>query len=167
MSASSDPVHPEFAVISSRLQSFVDWPRSKKQRPIELSTAGFFYKGTYDRVTCFCCGGGLSRWDDKDDPWEQHALWLSKCPFLILRKGEQFIEEVKEKYYSYKREEQKVDVDDVKLNDKTVCKICYLKEYDIVFIPCGHVACSGCSESMEKCPFCRKSIIDSVKIFFP
>lgn len=92
------PDHPEYAVISARLRSFADWPRNMKQKPAELSAAGFFYTGVGDRVKCFSCGGGLKDWDDGDQPWEQHALWLSKCNFLKLIKGETYIQSVKEKY---------------------------------------------------------------------
>lgn len=92
------PDHPEYAVISARLRSFADWPRNMKQKPAELSAAGFFYTGVGDRVKCFSCGGGLKDWDDGDQPWEQHALWLSKCNFLKLIKGDAYIQSVKEKY---------------------------------------------------------------------
>ncbi|KAL5292470.1 IAP1 family protein [Megaselia abdita] len=92
------PDHPEYAVISARLRSFGDWPRNMKQKPAELSAAGFFYTGVGDRVKCFSCGGGLKDWDDGDQPWEQHALWLSKCNFLKLIKGEAYIQSVKDKY---------------------------------------------------------------------
>jgi hypothetical protein len=45
-----------------------------KQRPQELSDAGFYYSGKGDRVCCFSCGGGLKDWEEGDNPWEQHAI---------------------------------------------------------------------------------------------
>lgn len=100
------PDHPEYAVISARLRSYADWPRHMKQKPHELSAAGFFYTGVGDRVKCFSCGGGLKDWDDGDQPWEQHALWLSNCNFLKLIKGEAYIESVKENYKKQQEQQQ-------------------------------------------------------------
>lgn len=69
---------PEYAIEMDRLQSFNEWPKSMKQKPEQLSDAGFFYTQKGDRVICFSCGGGLREWEeDDDDPWEQHALWYN------------------------------------------------------------------------------------------
>ncbi|TDG50392.1 hypothetical protein AWZ03_003297 [Drosophila navojoa] len=88
------PEYPEYAIESARLRSFEDWPRNMKQKPQQLAEAGFFYTGVGDRVRCFSCGGGLKDWDDNDEPWEQHALWLGQCRFLKLIKGQLFIDSV-------------------------------------------------------------------------
>ncbi|XP_039967145.1 death-associated inhibitor of apoptosis 1 [Bactrocera tryoni] len=92
------PEYPEYAIEAARLRSFAEWPRNMKQRPKELADAGFFYTGTGDRVKCFSCGCGLKDWDDDDEPWEQHALWLPKCRYLNLLKGQSYIESVAAKY---------------------------------------------------------------------
>lgn len=86
--------HPEFKIESHRLNSYVDWPRTMKQKPKELAEAGFYYTGKGDRVICFSCGGGLKHWDETDIPWEQHAMWYSKCEYLKLVKGQQYIDEI-------------------------------------------------------------------------
>ncbi|XP_034658555.1 LOW QUALITY PROTEIN: death-associated inhibitor of apoptosis 1 [Drosophila subobscura] len=88
------PEYPEYAVESARLRTFEEWPRNLKQKPIQLAEAGFFYTGVGDRVRCFSCGGGLKDWDDNDEPWEQHALWLSQCRFVKLMKGQLYIDAV-------------------------------------------------------------------------
>lgn len=88
---------PEFAIETARLRSFDDWPKTIKQKPQQLSDAGFFYTQKGDRVRCFSCGGGLRDWDENDDPWEQHALWFSNCEYLKLIKGQEYIDSVKEK----------------------------------------------------------------------
>lgn len=75
------------SIETARLRSFDVWPKSMKQTPKKLSDAGFFYTKTGDCVICFSCGGGLCDWDEEDDPWEQHALWHSKCDYLQLIKG--------------------------------------------------------------------------------
>lgn len=92
------PEVPEYAIETARLRSFAEWPRHMKQRPEQLAEAGFFYTGVGDRVKCFSCGGGLKDWDDDDEPWEQHALWMSKCRFVKLMKGESFIESTANKF---------------------------------------------------------------------
>uniref|UniRef100_A0A0A1XBF2 Apoptosis 1 inhibitor n=1 Tax=Zeugodacus cucurbitae TaxID=28588 RepID=A0A0A1XBF2_ZEUCU len=92
------PEYPEYAIEAARLRSFAEWPRNMKQRPKELADAGFFYTGTGDRVKCFSCGCGLKDWDDDDEPWEQHALWMPKCRYLNLLKGHNYIENIAAKY---------------------------------------------------------------------
>lgn len=91
------PDHPEYAIESARFRSFEDWPKTMKQKPQELSDAGFFYTQKGDRVKCFSCGGGLRDWDENDVPWEQHALWFSKCEYLKLIKGQEYIDSILEK----------------------------------------------------------------------
>ncbi|KAH9382276.1 hypothetical protein HPB48_013541 [Haemaphysalis longicornis] len=45
-----------------------------------------------DYTQCFHCGGVLCNWDASDDPWEEHARWFPRCQFVLLSKGEAFIE---------------------------------------------------------------------------
>lgn len=91
------PEFPDKAVEAQRIESYVDWPKTIKQRPQELSDAGFFYTGKGDRVQCFSCGGGLKDWEENDDPWEQHGMWYGKCEYLKLMKGAAFIEKMAQK----------------------------------------------------------------------
>lgn len=85
------PEYPNYAIEAKRLESYEDWPKFMKQKPKELSDAGFFYTGKSDRVKCFSCGGGLKDWEAEDEPWEQHAMWYSNCEYLKLMKGEAYI----------------------------------------------------------------------------
>lgn len=189
------PDYPEYAIESARLRSFDDWPKTLKQKPKQLSDAGFFYTQKGDRVICFSCGGGLRDWDENDDPWEQHALWFSKCEYLQLVKGQEFIDRVKAN--QAKAEEEKncatsssqescashasasaaaqvaelmaedEDLQENKLCDSRLCKICYSSEYNTAFFPCGHVvACTKCASSVTKCPLCRKPFEKVMRVFF-
>lgn len=88
------PEYPEYAIETARLRTFAEWPINMKQKPAQLAEAGFFYTGVGDRVKCFSCGGGLKDWDDNDEPWEQHALWMGKCRYVKLMKGDTYIETV-------------------------------------------------------------------------
>ncbi|KAG8229321.1 hypothetical protein J437_LFUL007129 [Ladona fulva] len=47
-----------------------------------------------DQTICFHCGGGLKDWEDDDVPWVEHAKWFSKCHFLNLVKGKEFISDI-------------------------------------------------------------------------
>lgn len=87
------PEYPNYAIEAKRLESYEDWPKFMKQKPKELSDAGFFYTGKSDRVKCFSCGGGLKDWVAEDEPWEQHAMWYSNCEYLKLMKDEAYIAE--------------------------------------------------------------------------
>lgn len=48
-------------------------------------------------MRCFHCSGGLRSWQHEDDPWEEHAKWFPKCPFLELVKGEAYVQQVQSK----------------------------------------------------------------------
>jgi hypothetical protein len=39
------PTFPNYSTNKNRMQSFVTWPAGSKQKPQELSNAGFFYQG--------------------------------------------------------------------------------------------------------------------------
>lgn len=189
------PDYPEYAIESARLRSFGDWPKTLNQKPKQLSDAGFFHahkKG--DRVICFSCGGGLRDWDENDDPWEQHALWFSKCEYLQLVKGQEFIDRVKANQAKVDEENncgsslqesgastasasaaaqvvelmaQNEDPHENKLCDSRLCKICCCSEYNTAFFPCGHVvACAKCASSITKCPLCRKPLEKVMRVFF-
>lgn len=88
------PVYSDYNTYEQRLASYKEWPISLKQRPKELSEAGFYYTGKGDKTLCFHCGGGLKNWEESDDPWEQHAKWFSCCEYLALQKGAKYIADV-------------------------------------------------------------------------
>ncbi|KAJ0183550.1 hypothetical protein K1T71_001526 [Dendrolimus kikuchii] len=78
--------HPKYSCKIMRLNSFIDWPRCMRQRPVDLAAAGFFYTGQGDKVLCFQCGGGLKDWEPEDDPWQQHVQWFNQCVYVKQRK---------------------------------------------------------------------------------
>lgn len=184
---SKGPHNQDKITYESRLATFHNWPRSMKQRPADLAEAGFYYTGAGDQTLCFYCGGGLKDWEENDDPWEQHGLWFSKCVFVNLKKGKDFIEEVKRKAdpqlpvpgtsgtqktkeeptqaeaLSDKCEKVKLESD---VTEKTLCKICYKNELGVVFLPCGHiVACVDCAAALKTCAVCRKPLEATVRAF--
>lgn len=176
--------YPEYTLEATRLQTFRDWPKHMKQKPFQLAEAGFFYTLIDDRVKCFSCGGGLKDWDADDDPWQQHALWLSDCNFLKLMKGQIYIDSVINLFMREKQlatnELESIPSPSSKCveliapkpsmattTDDKFCKICYVNEYNTAFLPCGHVvACAQCASSVIKCPLCRQPFIDIMRVYF-
>ena len=39
------PAHPSYSTYDARIQSYSNWPSTLKQKPQQLSEAGFFYEG--------------------------------------------------------------------------------------------------------------------------
>lgn len=92
------PQFPFYDYHGARFSSFTWWPEANKPSADELSAAGFFWTTKDDRVICFSCGGGLSDWDENDNPWEQHALHYGECEYIQLMKGSEYVAMVKEKF---------------------------------------------------------------------
>lgn len=168
-------IHPEYSKERHRYQSFVAWPYTKPE-PRKLAEAGFFYIGVDDSVCCFCCGIGLKAWDENDDPCKQHALHLRQCQYLKLIKGQAFIDSVKDEAIQKTRISQRgaqpqleIQLQNCSISSEKdkLCKICYINEYETVFLPCGHVvACVKCASSFKKCPVCRNSFTNVAQIYF-
>lgn len=92
------PYHSGYATEQSRLDSFREWSTNLVQHPNDLSKAGFYYYGLKDMVKCFYCNGGLRNWDPIDEPLVEHARWFPKCSYIRQLRGEDFIEQVRERY---------------------------------------------------------------------
>lgn len=173
---SSEINHPDYSAYNNRLESFVNWPISVRQRPDELADAGFFYIGTGDRVKCFACGGGLKDWQIDDIPWDEHALWYGdECMYVKHSRGEDFVKRIKERY-ELKKQQNNILVTSTEpvvndavfvANNNQFCKICYVNDVDTIFMPCMHVvACGNCAFMLKDCPMCRKPISKRQRIYF-
>ncbi|WP_185964225.1 baculoviral IAP repeat-containing protein, partial [Klebsiella pneumoniae] len=88
-------VFPKYKYCSVRLETFKNNPVFKYSnlKAEDLAEAGFFHTGKEDQTICYYCGGGLRNWEEDDSPWEQHAMWFSRCPFLLVSKGQDFVDE--------------------------------------------------------------------------
>jgi E3 ubiquitin-protein ligase XIAP len=167
-----------------------------KQKPHQLSDAGFYYTGVGDKVCCYYCGGGLKDWEEEDDPWENHAMWYGKCKYVKTVKGDLFIKKMNEKRElllnktsddnknnennnnknndNNKNNENNDNNKNNKNNEEDddidigKCKICFENDYNTVFIPCGHIiACAKCSLSVTKCPACRQPFERVINVYYP
>lgn len=172
------PHHSDYATFFVRLQTYTTWPKSRKQTPIELCKAGFFYSGSSDETICFHCGGGLRDWEDDDDPWEQHAFWFKRCAYVLLEKGPNFVMEVNERLSKPAVEvmeecqvENWIPVDECEKNshqvaDYNLCKICLSNERNILFLPCKHIlACLDCTLRLTDCAICRTPLKGFIRVF--
>lgn len=170
--------YPMYARIEERLETFKNWPKSLKQKPKELAEAGFFYINVGDKTVCFCCGVGCKFWEEHDVPWEEHAKWSPNCTFLLLKKGNEFVNRIKRKETEcllLEHTEAAVESDDNKkvitdkegatAENKILCKVCLDKEMGVVFRPCGHSACVECALALKNCHICRSQIDEFIRIF--
>lgn len=192
---SDEMSNPKYAIETDRLKSYKDWPISIKQKPHQLSGAGFYYTGVGDKVCCYYCGGGLKDWEEEDDPWENHAMWYGKCKYVKTVKGDDFIKKMNEKREflllnknssddkkkdneenneknnnnnKEDKENQEENQEEKEEDDIGKCKICFENDYNTVFIPCGHIiSCAKCSLSVTKCPACRQPFERVIKVYYP
>ena len=67
----------------NRLQSFLKWPNDAKAYASQLSSAGFYFSGEVDEVTCFACNGKIKDWKDTDVPIQKHKEMFPTCPLIL------------------------------------------------------------------------------------
>ena len=146
-----------------------------------------FYTGTEDKVKCFFCEVEIGIWERTDDPVIEHRKWSPNC--ALLRKGKtsnvpiSFLEFLKlfpkpdecgAKQTNTQSDNKRKDTHFDKISPETpksnakLCKICYENEFNMVFLPCGHVTtCTKCAERLFRCPICRSYIENYHRIYFP
>nr|BDT62444.1 MAG: baculoviral IAP repeat-containing protein [Melicertus latisulcatus pemonivirus] len=86
--------YTDFATYEKRLESFSGWSKNSTLKTSDFANAGFYYCGISDHVCCFHCGGGLRDWKNGVDPSIEHARWYPSCKFMMLTKGESFINKI-------------------------------------------------------------------------
>lgn len=91
-------VHPEFSSFSSRLKTFKLFPLNISQNKYTLSECGLKYSGVDDVVECFCCGVILHNWERLDDPWIEHCRFSPRCLYVLLMKGNKYVQNILSKY---------------------------------------------------------------------
>jgi len=81
-----DPIfNMEMGCWKRRLETFKDWPYSIT--PEELVNVVLYWTKERDRCTCYFCGVCLGEWSKDDNPWLEHAIYSSDCPFIRLYKN--------------------------------------------------------------------------------
>ena len=94
----SVPTHPGYTSFHSRLKSFEHFPSNFFQNKYALAECGLKYTGVEDIVECFCCGLILYNWKREDDVWIEHCRYNPKCIYVLLMKGNLFVQKVLSKY---------------------------------------------------------------------
>jgi len=52
------------------------------------------------------------------------------------------------------------------VTDTSKCIICFEREREVLFYPCGHISCcQTCGKAQQQCPVCRAAVKDVVKTF--
>ncbi|UXX41898.1 iap-3 [Psilogramma increta granulovirus] len=164
---SNTPVHQQYTNYTTRLESFVNWSSSVSHK--HLAEAGFFYVGDRDITVCFWCNVRLHQWCSGDDVWAEHARYFPSCGFVINTKGINFVQLVLSDECVIKS----AAVNDNTNNDNggstntaIICKICFDRNCNVCFTPCGHVfACNECAYSLNNCPLCRAKA-SVMRLFF-
>ncbi|UYE99048.1 MAG: iap-3 [Betabaculovirus sp.] len=152
------PIHQQYINFTSRLQSFSKW--SCVLSPEHLADAGFFYENTQNTTVCFWCDGRLNNWCSDDDAWNEHARWFPTCEYVAKINSEYYAEMMKSESCVIRRVDEVVEV--------MICKICFVRNCDVCFTPCGHVfVCGECALSLKstKCPMCRADT-SIMRLFF-
>lgn len=150
-----------------------------------------FLIGESDKVICFQCNGGLKGWDPEDDPIEEHIKWFSDCEYVSSIKGnhvsnnksntssgycsddsdppsslEMEFEEPKVLSSEDKEETNSLKLENDRLKQERLCKICVEKDIGVVFVPCGHyVTCLYCAPVFDSCPMCRTQVKQFIRAF--
>lgn len=158
---------PFFVDYEIRLNTFKKTGRRTyiKRHCKELARAGFFYSGKDDETICFYCGGGIKNWEPEDNPWEEHARWFTRCLFVFINKGVDFINSsigrrVEDRLIKRNRPSNKTE------NRSLQCNVCWCNEKEVVFLPCRHCCvCVSCSESLSKCVVCRESVMTKLEVY--
>uniref|UniRef100_A0A8C6QZ49 Baculoviral IAP repeat-containing protein 1a-like n=2 Tax=Nannospalax galili TaxID=1026970 RepID=A0A8C6QZ49_NANGA len=76
-----------FANEDLRLDTFKNWPHDSPAGVAALVRAGLFYTGKKDIVQCFSCGGCMEKWEEGDNPLEDHTKFFPNCVFLQSMKS--------------------------------------------------------------------------------
>lgn len=173
-----------------RLKTFdgVDWPHNFIS-PAKLAKTGFYYIGPYDQVFCYFCKVAVWLWEMGDDEVKEHSKWSPCCPLLRRRLTTNVplepTSDLDELLPPYSIDE--VDTYDIPKLDirpgsysetkfpeqhrchepNMLCKICFVKQYNVAFMPCRHVVtCYNCAQTAICCPICRQNKEIMIRVFF-
>lgn len=121
----SFPTYPEYITFTSRLQTYDMLPSKIPQNKYLLADCGFIYRGVKDVVECFSCGLVLHDWKKDDIPWIEHSRHNPECIYVLLSKGNHFVEYVKTKCG---RAKCNCEIESYQINlthkrTKTICKL--------------------------------------------
>jgi len=92
--------YPENAQLSNRRDGYLRCNHNTSGGAVNTNLcaeAGLFCCGDINFGKCYFCGSGLKEWDEEDDAWEMHAWLHPKCAYLLLSKGQDYVNEILER----------------------------------------------------------------------
>ncbi|XP_045202705.2 baculoviral IAP repeat-containing protein 2-like [Mercenaria mercenaria] len=66
----------------SRYLSFLNFPKDSFLMPTRLAQAGFYYTGSGEKVTCFCCGIQNEIWSENETVLDVHRRLSPHCRYI-------------------------------------------------------------------------------------
>ena len=109
----SSPQNPLMCDKEDCMRTFTQsWYDQVRSTPLKMVDAGFYCKGSRDRVLCFYYGGGLFYWKPHDNPWYEHAKWSPMCEFVLKKQGVNHVEKIRQKHSDLQRPDiKKIQLD--------------------------------------------------------
>ncbi len=159
------PVFQQYVNFHDRLATYKKWPPGNVHKAKDLTTAGFFYSGKADSITCFHCCGTLSHLLPQVNIRAEHVKFFPDCLFAQLVAPP--LSPKKKAGSSTKNDSSPASAATEEQDDdyKVICSICLLNEANMACVPCGHLTCGLCLHAVRRCALCRHKIISAMKIF--
>ncbi|AAQ21680.1 iap [Cryptophlebia leucotreta granulovirus] len=165
------PFNKNLNTKAARYKTFETWPLGLKQTKDDMVDAGFYYSGYGDRVECFYCGVILCDWWPEDEAWRRHIKANSECAYVLMRKKDDFIDDILKDKEINKEEiikTENIDTEDSEHTDNSLCVTCMDNTRNMCLLPCKHVIlCGDCLSTIpdKRCPMCRQKISLFVPVF--
>ena len=164
----------------ARLATFSNWS-SPYVSPEELARSGFFYLQKLDHVKCFYCFGILGDWNEGDNAIEEHEGFFPFCPFIrkmnigkipadsfpqsfdVCGKMDLTYYETSypERYKSFNPEQELTheEKEENYTDESALCKVCLIKNINIIFDLCGSLTCFPCGYDLIKSYISRNLLL--------
>ncbi|ACO53512.1 IAP-2 [Euproctis pseudoconspersa nucleopolyhedrovirus] len=172
---------------TTRKKSFESFKTSRKQFARcaqELAVNGFYYNGGFRDIRCSCCPMVIKKLNKNDCVKIVHKVYYPQCVFNVESDVATFevnptapsappswtdehddlwrcsVENANDNFVN------QIAASDSANQDSCLCKICFERERQICFLPCGHVsACEKCAKRCSKCCMCRKLVKTKIKVY--
>jgi len=122
-----------------------------------LVESGFYFCDVSATLKCYLCGLEVRNFEIIKNPFEFHFRLNSSCSHIVLAKGPNFIDNLKNNLLKNFAESNSIKVLD-KSSD-FLCTVCKTNGPEILILPCKHfTTCGECTSNLFLCPICRSTI---------
>ncbi|KAL4233875.1 Protein DETOXIFICATION 47 [Mactra antiquata] len=133
-----NPKYPHYADRNTRFGSFADW-KGPSPTPKQLCDANLFYTGEGDKCRCFYCGVTLMKWEEGDDPVDEHYKYGQQCPYAMPKMTE------KNSAAAEMIRGQCTPPVAGNRHNHRICQVCRRREIGVSQFDCGHIVCVQCA----------------------